>query len=201
MAKSKYDIEAIEADYRAGQLSLRAIADKHGCSEGSIRKWALKYGWARDLSKQVKTATKAKLANKAVEKAPPREDGKPFTDAQIVDYASNDAVDVITSHRTRAAEYQDIVRVYGSKLREQLTSGKLTVQAPNGDPLEIDIPLEYIGKCLNSATQSLDRLVKIQRQAYNMDDKDEATKDPYEELTDDDLDTRINRFIGQEEQT
>lgn len=199
MAK-KYDHEAIEADYRAGQLSIRAIAEKHGCSEAAIRKWALKFGWSRDLSKQVKSVTKAKLTNKAVESVPPREDGKPFTEAQIIDYASNDAVAVVTAHRSLAAEYLQITQTYGAKLREQLTAGRLVVEAPNGDPIEIDIPLEYVGKCLNSATQSLDRLVKIQRQAYSMDDKDEATKDPYEELTDDDLNTRINHFIGQEEQ-
>lgn len=195
---AKYDREAIEADYRAGQLSIRAIADKHGCSEAAIRKWALKYGWSRDLSTQVKAVTKAKLTNKAVEAAPPREDGKPFTEEQIVDYASNDAVAVVTAHRSLAAEYLDITSTYGARLREQLDSGRLTVQAPNGDPMTIDIPLEYVGKCLNSATQSLERLTRIQRQAYNMDDKDEKPTDPLEELTDDQLDARIAELVGQQ---
>ena len=195
---AKYDREAIEADYRAGQLSLRAIADKHGCAESTIRKWALKYGWSRDLSKQVKAVTKAKLTNKAVETAPPREDGKPFTEAQIIDYASNDAVAVVTAHRSLAAEYLQITQTYGAKLREQLTTGRLMVQAPNGDPIEIDIPLEYVGKCLNSATQSLDRLVKIQRQAYSMDDKDETPTDPLEDLTNEELDARIAELIEQQ---
>ncbi|RDL44354.1 hypothetical protein DN730_08090 [Marinomonas piezotolerans] len=177
----KYDLEAIEADYRAGQLSKRAIATKHGCSEAAIRKWAVKRGWAQDLSGKVKQATKAKLTKTVAETTPKvaerkkREPDAKLTDEEIVEEASNAAVDVITSHRTRAAEYQEIVRIYGAKLREQLTNGKLTVQAPNGDPVEIDIPLEYIGKCLNSATQSLERLTKLERQAYNLDDQQDSS--------------------------
>jgi transposase len=184
---AKYDLEAIEADYRADQLSNRAISTKHGCSEASIRKWATKFGWQKDLSGKVKQATKAKLTKAVAETTPTakeREPNTPLSDEEIVEEASNAAVDVITSHRTRTAEYQGIVRIYGSKLREQLDNGKLKVLAPNGDPIEIDIPLEYIGKCLNSATQSLERLIKLERQAYNLDDQqDSSYEDDLEALS------------------
>jgi hypothetical protein len=187
---AKYDLEAIEADYRADLLSNRAISTKHGCSEASIRKWALKFGWQKDLSGKVKQATKAKLTKTVAETTPKvierkqREPDAKLTDEEIVEEASNAAVDVITSHRTRTAEYQGIVRIYGSKLREQLDNGKLKVLAPNGDPIEIDIPLEYIGKCLNSATQSLERLIKLERQAYNLDDQqDSSYEDDLEALS------------------
>lgn len=184
---AKYDTEAVEADYRAGQLSQRAIATKHGCSEAAIRKWALKFGWQQDLSGKVKQATKAKLTKTVAEttpKAKERTADTPLSDEEIVEEASNAAVDVVTSHRLRASEYQGIVQLYGSKLREQLDNGKLMVKAPNGDPIEIDIPLEYIGKCLNSATQSLERLIKIERQAYSLDDQqDSSYEDDLEALS------------------
>lgn len=175
---AKYDLEAIEADYRADLLSNRAMSTKHGCSEASIRKWALKFGWQKDLSGKVKQATKAKLTKTVAEtspKAKEREPNTPLSDEEIVEEASNVAVDVITKHRTRAAEYQEIVGMYSKELRKQLTNGKLTVQAPNGDPIDIDIPLEYVGKCLNSATQSFERLVKLERQAYNLDDQQDSS--------------------------
>lgn len=184
---AKYDLEAIEADYRADLLSNRAVSTKHGCSEASIRKWALKFGWQKDLSGKVKNATKAKLTKAVAEAAPKakeREPNTPLSDEEIIEEASNVAVDVITRHRVRAGEYQDIVEMYGKELRNQLTNGKLKVLAPNGDPMEIDIPLEYVGKCLNSATQSFERLVKLERQAYNLDDQqDSSYEDDLEALS------------------
>jgi hypothetical protein len=184
---AKYDLEAIEADYRADLLSNRAVSTKHGCSEASIRKWALKFGWQKDLSGKVKNATKAKLTKAVAETAPKakeREPNTPLSDEEIIEEASNVAVDVITRHRVRAGEYQDIVEMYGKELRNQLTNGKLKVLAPNGDPMEIDIPLEYVGKCLNSATQSFERLVKLERQAYNLDDQqDSSYEDDLEALS------------------
>lgn len=184
---SKYDKEAIKADYRADLLSNRAISTKHGCSEASIRMWAIKFGWQKDLSGKVKQATKVKLTKSVASTAPAikaREPDTPITDDEIIEEASNVAVDVITSHRKRAAEYQGIVKSYGQRLKEQVERGKLTVQATNGDPIEIDIPLEYVGKCLNSATQSFERLVKLERQAYNLDDEsDSSYEDDLEALS------------------
>lgn len=49
------DWERIEADYRAGLLSLRAIAAKDGhVTEGAIRKKARKLEWARDLKARIR---------------------------------------------------------------------------------------------------------------------------------------------------
>ena len=48
------DWERIESDYRAGLLSLRAIAAKDGhVTEGAIRKKARKLEWARDLTARI----------------------------------------------------------------------------------------------------------------------------------------------------
>ena len=38
---------AIERDYRAGELSLRALAEKHGCSHSTIANFAGRHGWSR----------------------------------------------------------------------------------------------------------------------------------------------------------
>jgi hypothetical protein len=38
---------AIERDYRAGLLSLRALGQKHGCSHSTIANFAGRHGWTR----------------------------------------------------------------------------------------------------------------------------------------------------------
>ena len=48
MSKPTIDWEAVEREYRAGQLSNRMIAEKHGISETAIRKRAKRDGWERE---------------------------------------------------------------------------------------------------------------------------------------------------------
>jgi len=60
MAKQP-DWEAIEAAYRAGSLSVRAIGEAHGVTPVAIGKRAAKEGWQRDLSETVRDATNAKV--------------------------------------------------------------------------------------------------------------------------------------------
>jgi len=38
---------AIERDYLSGQLSLRALGKKHGCSHSTIANFASRHGWRR----------------------------------------------------------------------------------------------------------------------------------------------------------
>ncbi|PAV01290.1 hypothetical protein CBG25_17520, partial [Arsenophonus sp. ENCA] len=65
MAK-KPDWEAIESAYRAGSLSIRAIGDKYGVTEGAIRKRAKQNGWLRNLTEKVKEVTRTKLVRNEV---------------------------------------------------------------------------------------------------------------------------------------
>jgi uncharacterized protein YjcR len=52
MDKGRRDIDwaAIAQDYRAGLLSLREMAQKHGCSHSTIANWASRHGWSRECS-------------------------------------------------------------------------------------------------------------------------------------------------------
>jgi uncharacterized protein YjcR len=42
------DWSAIELDYRAGGMSLREMASKHGCSHSAIANFAGRHGWSRN---------------------------------------------------------------------------------------------------------------------------------------------------------
>ena len=52
--KTAPDWERIEADYRAGLLSVREIAASQGITHGAINKRAKRDGWERDLSAKIK---------------------------------------------------------------------------------------------------------------------------------------------------
>jgi len=64
------DWERIEADYRAGLLSLRAIAARDGhVTEAAIRKRARKLDWARDLTARVHARAEELVRRQMVRKA------------------------------------------------------------------------------------------------------------------------------------
>lgn len=50
--KRRRDIDwaAMRQDYRAGVLSLRKMALKHGCSHSAIANFASRNGWSRDVA-------------------------------------------------------------------------------------------------------------------------------------------------------
>lgn len=75
--KRAVDWPAIEADFRAGALSNRQIAEKHGLSESAIRKRATTEGWVRNKVPKVRTRResahrKAAQSLTPARQAPPR---------------------------------------------------------------------------------------------------------------------------------
>lgn len=104
------DWEAIERDYRAGSLTLRAIASQHGITEGAIRKRAKKDSWARDLTVRVQEAVRSELVRKTVRTA------DQATEDQIVSEAAERGVLVVLQHRKHISG----LRMLTDTLAEQL---------------------------------------------------------------------------------
>ncbi|MCQ9618384.1 hypothetical protein L1889_18260 [Paenalcaligenes niemegkensis] len=146
------DWEAIERAFRAGSLSIRAIAEKHGTKEGTVRSRAKRNGWQRDLTEQVKTATKAKLSRTTsrtdVTQSTVRED------ARIVEDASDEAADVVLAHRIVLAQWRGLA----NKLCHAL------------DVMEVheDNHNEF-ARSLNAGVDAQLKVIKGERQAYNLD--------------------------------
>ena len=69
--KSAIDWAAIEAEYRAGKQSIRAIAKWYKISDAAIRKQAKKHGWMVANQKQSSQVTQG--ANRSAESAAPAE--------------------------------------------------------------------------------------------------------------------------------
>ena len=149
----KTDWEAIESAYRAGSLSIRAIADTHGTKESTIRSRASKHGWLRDLTEKVKTATKTKLSNN------PSRIGvaQPIVrdDAQIVDEASDEAASVVLAHRSDLSQWRGIAR----RLSDALSEMDIT-----------DDNHDKVARSINSGVDALLKVIKGERQAYSLDD-------------------------------
>lgn len=163
------DWEAIERAYRAGSLSIRAIAEKHGTKEGTVRSRAKKHGWQRDLTQQVKSATQAKLARTASRSSVTHD--KAREDAQIIEEASDDAAAVVLAHRTVLAQWRGIA----GKLCTALESMEVTEDNHN-----------EFARSLNAGVDAQLKVIKGERQAYNLDTEEgDSTVESLSSLMDD----------------
>ncbi|WP_447789487.1 hypothetical protein [Pseudomonas farris] len=151
MTNKQPDWEAIERAYRAGLLSVRAIGESHGVNHATILKRAKKEDWKRDLTDQVRAATKQKVTTAVTSKG---NQSKVVTDAEIIDEASDQAAAVILAHRTGLAQWRGIA----DKL--SLVLSDMEVNEDNaGD----------FARSLNAGVDAQLKVIKGERQAYNLD--------------------------------
>ncbi|RIJ85000.1 hypothetical protein RSP822_18205 [Ralstonia solanacearum] len=119
------DWERIEADYRAGLLSVREIASSQGISHTAIQKRAKAEGWERDLAAKIKAKAEALVAKREVAKSVAMETAA--TERVIVEANAEVIAGVRMSHR------QDIARA--RKLAMTLLE-ELEVETDNVDLFE-----------------------------------------------------------------
>ncbi|MBF8676207.1 hypothetical protein IRZ53_17580 [Pseudomonas fulva] len=157
MTTKQPDWEAIERAYRAGSLSVRAIGESQGVNHATILKRAKKEGWARDLTEQVRIATKQKVTTSVTVTS---NQSPVVTDAEIIDEASTQAASVVLAHRTGLANWRAI-------------ADKLSVALA-----EIDVDEDNLGdfsRALNAGVDAQLKVIKGERQAYGLD-SDEGNK-------------------------
>ena len=158
--KSAPDWEAIEREYRAGQLSVREIARQHGLTEGAIRKRAKADEWSRPLADKVREAVREKLV-----RADGTQEGtqsQRVTDAEIVDGAASRGFAVVTSHRRDLEQLHGLKRILATRLSTFLQGGQ-----PDGPFIgEKETP----GDLLEKLSRVTSRLVPLERQAYSLDE-------------------------------
>lgn len=186
---AKYDWEAVEKSYRTGKYSNRQLAKMHGVSESGLRGRIKKDGWSKDLSAPVNQRIKDKLVT-----GPSDDSVERPSDEEIIEAAATTGASIVFEHRAYAKSSREVVGSLLSKLKEQVEQEYMKVQA-FGEVVEVDIPLDYMGKVISAATQSLERIVKIERQAFRLDDDDSDTN-PHEALTDAELERQIEQFTS-----
>ena len=153
--KTKPDWEAIEREYRAGQLSIREIGSQYGVSDTAIRKRAKAAGWTRDLASKVRNAVREKLVRDGSQ--PQRAD-----DEKIIEGAAARGFEVITSHRKDLQQLHGLKRVLMDRLAVVLHGG-----TPEGPCLG---DKESPGDLLEKLSRISARLIPLERQAHNLDE-------------------------------
>jgi hypothetical protein len=159
------DWEAIEREYRAGQLSVNEIAKGAGLTEGAIRKRAKRDGWTRALVERVRKAVREQLARADGTSCDGTRDGtnlqRTRTDAEIVQAASMRGVEVVTSHRSDLRQLTEMKRTIAERLEAHL----------NGEPVDKAFigDKESPGDLLEKLSRVTARMIPLERQAYNLD--------------------------------
>lgn len=145
------DWERIEAEYRAGQLSVREIARQHGVTHTAINKRAKAEGWEQDLAGKVRQQASAKLVSDAVSSEVSKANAK-----QIVEAAAARVVEIVRQHRGDIRD--DIARV--ARL-----SGKLETLIDGVSDLK---SLETAQGIMESIARTRSKLIPLERQAFGL---------------------------------
>jgi hypothetical protein len=95
--KAAPDWERIEADYRAGLLSVRELAAAHSISHTYINTRAKKFGWVRDLSKRIQDKAEALVSTATVSSDVSTETA--LSDRVIVEANAKVIADIRLAHR------------------------------------------------------------------------------------------------------
>lgn len=202
VSRQAFDWEAIERDYRAGLLSVREIAGRHGCTHTAIGKRARAEGWTRDLKAKIRVKAEALVSTREVSSEVSRVSNRSpvETEREIVEANAEAIVSVRMAHRT------DIRRSRGqtNKLLEELEhltdhrdlAESLGEMMRNPDAFGNDrlndlyrkiIALPNRTKIMRELAETLKVLIVLERQAYNLDEQEHD--EPYEE--------RLRRLYGE----
>ena len=180
MAERKpVDWESVERDYSAGLLSLREIGDKHGVTEGAIRKRAKKEEWIRDL-----TAKIAKKSDDLVRKEMVRSEvrsEKIISEKEIIEVNAQAIVNIKLAHRGDIRKSKNIVNALFDELElttdnrelfEQL--GELLRQESESGQDKLN---DIYKKCISmpqridgvkKLTDALKTMIGLEREAYDI---------------------------------
>jgi len=145
------DWEGIERAYRAGQLSIRVIAEQNGIAHNTILKRAKKEGWQRDLSDHVRAAVKEKVTRAVTTGG---DQSRVVTEAEIIEEAAEAGAAVVLAHRSGLAQWRGIANKLCVALAE------MEVTEDNHDKF---------ARSLNAGVDAQLKVIKGERQAYNLD--------------------------------
>lgn len=200
--KQALDWEAIERDYRAGLLSIREVAVRHGCTHTAINRRAKVGGWERDLKPKIQAKAEALVSRREVSSQVSRvSTGSPVeTERQIIEANAEAIVSVRMAHRCDIRRSRILTNKLLQEL-EQLTDHRdlaesLGEMMRNPDGFENDrlndlyqkiIALPNRIKNMRELAETLKVLIALERQAYSLDELEH--EEPYEE--------RLRRLLGE----
>lgn len=173
------DWERIEADYRAGLLSVREIAAANGVSHVAIGKRAKRDGWERDLDAKIKAKAEALVTKAEVTKEVTSE--LAVTERRIVEANAQVIAEVRVSHRRDIARARSLamklldeleIQTDSVDLLEQLEAALAGEDGPDGLTRVFQRVTSTAGR-IDSAkklAEAMKVLVSMEREAYGIVD-------------------------------
>ena len=160
------DWELVEAEYRCGVLSIRAICHEHGMSRQRLGDRAKKFGWERDLSDAVRRQARGELLredaathhNAAIK-------ADPHAQASIVNDAAATQVRVVRDHR------KDLTKL--NRIQRRLFARLDVLTGPEGGEERITClsMLNEAAQITEALSRNAHRLIPLERQAFSLDAK------------------------------
>lgn len=204
--KHRTDWDAVERDYRTGKFTLRELASKYGVSHQAIAKQAKTKDWTQDLSIAIKQATNAKLVDDLVAKEVAR-GGQAVANTILA--AADLNKQVILSHRNDIRRARDLTNFLMqeleqitiapskvNKLVEVLAAGEEFTASETLEARQAVTELMKLPNRILSAqriAQVMARLQPLERKAFGLDDDvAPVAVDAFDELSDEELDRRID---------
>ena len=179
------DWERIEAEYRAGVLSLREIASQHGITEGAIRKRAKRDGWARDLGAKI-LARADDLVRKEAVRSEVRSSAA-IPEREIIEANAARIAQVRGEHRADISRSRNLALTLLAELEGQTDSVELLrelgellrAEDDKGNDKRNDLYRKIIDSpqrvdSLKKLSETLKNLIGLEREAYNLDNQAEA---------------------------
>ena len=185
------DWEKIEADYRAGILSLREIAEAHpGTNHVAIARKAKREGWSRDLSAKIRAKADALVTERTVTADVTAE--RRVSERDIIDANAQAIVSVRLAHRKDIQRSRSITMRLLEELERQTGAENVEMLEQMGELMRREddrgqdklndlyqkiISLPGRAKTMKDLGESLRVLVTLERQAFGLDDKDQKPQD------------------------
>lgn len=190
--KNQTDWERIEAQYRAGILSLREIASLHdGVNHVAIARRAKREGWVRDLSERIQAKADELVTKRAV--TPDVTAERAVSDRSIVAANAEVIANVRLTHRKDIVKFRNVALALLAELEEQTANPELFAELGmflrDEDEKGADKRNDVYQKVISSAgridgvkklAETLKILIGLEREAYGLVDaagKDSAADD------------------------
>lgn len=165
------DWEAIEREYRAGQLSVVEIGRQYGLSHTAINKRAKRDGWKRNLADRVRKEVSARLVSETV---------SPETERAAIEPAVARGVQVVREHQASIGRGQKLIAsLFGelekaTEFRDAIEEEIEAETASDKNPKRRAMMLRAVALPSRAGTigtlaLALKTLVGIERQAFNLD--------------------------------
>ena len=192
MSRKQIDWEALEVQYRAGIRSLKNIGAEFGVSDAAIVKRAKRDSWVRDLNAKIMAKADAKVSASLV--SAPVSARTKILERDVIEAGATQVAEVKLSHRKDIHRARRLTNALLDELEQSTDPATLSMLRDLGEFManpdektgrdrlneiyQAVIGLPERSKTLKVLAESLQKLVDMERTAFNMDKDTSKEADP-----------------------